>query len=368
MTGYLRRAQEADGSFGGGIGSAVPGVNTLGAWDTSARKAENTALAILALTGDGIGGAYDSPEGTVGRAVTWLMAQQNGAGGFVSIERDGTRVAQDTVLTDAVCTLALTEAWALSGDARVRDAMRRGLRRLLAAQIGSATGPKPARTDDAGGWAAGSGGEADAVTVCWEVQALLTGKALKWREPGLEGALDAVRSWVRAQTRPVDGPTQGGFAGIASRPVGDLAVRQTGERSVASATASVMAASVLLGVADESVLEQQRSFLTRAQYLPSFESFGPPGERYYPSNFTGWGMVSMAFHDQGLVDSESAWMRHFGSVVFAPGSLYEHGGRDTGSFLPRGEEEQLRGRVFTAAMGALVIENAWRWRLDRAGE
>lgn len=368
MTAYLRRAQEPDGSFGGGIGTPVPGMDTIGAWDTAARKAENTALAMLALTGDGMGGKFDTPERTVGRAAAWLMAQQNGVGGFVSIERDGVMVPQDTVLTDAICTLALAEAWALDGSPALRDAMRRGLRRLLAAQIGSATGPKPARAGDSGGWAAGLGGEADPVTVAWVVQALLTGKALKWREPGLEGALDSARTWAKGMAASPGGTSPGDFAGVASRPTGDLAVRQTGERAVTAATASLMTVTVLLGVGDEAVLEQQRAFLSRPQSLPSFESFGPPGERYYPSNFTGWGMASLAFHDKGLAANEAAWVKHFGSVVFAPGSLYEHSGRNIGSFAARGEEEQLRGRAFTAAMGALAIENAWRWRLSRAGE
>jgi len=367
ILGYLRRAQRADGSFGGGINQDIPTTESLGAWDLAARKVENTALAILALTGDGHGGMADTPEKTVTRAAAWLASQQNSSGGFVSIERDGVMVAQNTILTDAICTLALAEAWALSDETTLRDAMRRGLRRLLAAQIGSPSGPVPSTESDRGGWAAGTGGESDAVTVNYVIQALLTAKALKWREPNLDAVLAAAKSWVKTQSTG-DFSSREGFTGIAARPTGDPAVRQTGERSVASATAALMATARLLEVANESVEASQRAFLGRPQYLPSLEAFGPIGARYYPTNLTGWAMTSMAFHDGDLDEAELVWVKHFGAKVFAPGSLYETSGKDLGSLVPRGEEEQLRGRVFIAAMCALAIENAWRWRVSRGRE
>lgn len=354
MLAWLVRNQQANGAW-----PVDPGpVASRGPWDLPARQVVTTSVALLALMGDGYSAINDTPSQSVARGLAWLTSQQNSSGGFVSVQRDGQLIPQDTMLADAIAALALAEGHALSGDRssvegrdlQLRTPMRRALARVLAGQLKEGS--------EQGGWPAGSSPQADPVTTAWAVQALMAAKAHRWNHPMLEPALKQAAEWTERTTEEED-PAYGGFAGVLSRPGDDPMVLNSGERAVGAGTSASMLTGMMLelkGAKDRRV--SQLDFLSRDEYLPSFASFGGPGQRFYRVSWSAWFFAASACHSAPEEPGAVAWLAKLHAELGGQGLPMEA----NSGVAPIGEEERAMGRAYSTAMAALCIESAWRWR------
>src|SRR6185369_7383371 len=97
-----------------------------------------TGLALLAFLGRGIDGRSQGifvdeamgrpyPAGPlVGRAIKWIMTAQGPDGAFTDYP--------SLLYNEAIGALALSEAWGLSGNPKIKEAAQRSIRYLVGAQ------------------------------------------------------------------------------------------------------------------------------------------------------------------------------------------------------------------------------------------
>ncbi|MGE0710260.1 MAG: hypothetical protein AB7T09_19945 [Planctomycetota bacterium] len=283
-----------------------------------------SALALLAFLADGETPARGRHKDAVAEGLAWLVAQQGPAGciGFKHGEE---------VYNHALATLALVEAYALTGDAKLAKAAQAALDWCVKAQnprLGWQYGVKTGRNDTS--------------VTCWMLQALLIGK-----EAGLEAPGDAVmggRSWlerVTAANGEVGYMTPGGGSSFMPQNDGKYDVLPV-------MSAASLAVRLRLGDTAKELAKTLR--LVSAE--PPAWGNGRKVSFYY------WYQGTLALRQVGG-EAWDAWSEALERALIAH---QEGKGTLAGSWPPDGEWCLAGGRVYATAINALSLSVYTRYR------
>ena len=312
---WLAKNQSSDGhwdaaTFGAGRENRLLGQDRGGAGahaDTGI-----TSLALLAMLGAGETHLQGARRERVQLGLEYLLRSQRPDG-----DLGGSAELFARMYCHSMSTLALSEAYAMTGDDRIRPYLERAVRYTIAAQdpVG-------------GGWRYRPGDEGDMSQFGWQLMALKSAQLCGLDVP------ERTRSGMR---RFLDRVSSGPQRGLASyRP---------GERPSPTMTAEALVCRLFLeSYQDGQIVEAQR-YLAESPPQASNEDF------YY------WYYGTLAlFQTQG--EAWENWnqqlQRHLLSRQRADGDL-------AGSWDPDTKWGSYGGRVFSTALGALCLEVYYRY-------
>ncbi len=306
---WLAAHQSADGHWDGE--DFDDGCGACGGETDIAVEQALTGLSLLAFLGSGHTHVTDGPyQGTVKRGVRWLLAHQG---------KDGDLRGEETMYSHGIAAIALSEAYGMSGDDKLVEAVRNAVRFIDAA-----------RNTDEGGWRYDPGQAGDTSVLGWQVMALKSANLNGI--PVAAESFDAARKWLDKVSRR-------------SRP--GLYAYRPGRKYTPSMTAEGMLTQQLLGHRrDEPRMQQSAAFVV--EHLPDWDG---DANTYY------WYYGTFAlFQHQG-----DAWRRWNEAVTRELLSHQRKDGRTAGSWDPDGEWADVGGRVYQTALCALTLEVYYRY-------
>lgn len=321
---WLQRVQQPQGSWGH-VGAVFAPSNP----DLDlVQRLEMTSAALLAFLGDG----HSSKSSLVGydynvkRGVDWLLAQQQPDG---RIGPAGVEI----VLGHAMATLVLAEDFALSRDYRLREPLCRATRWLSAVRPVGGGGGFPYRLDR----------EASLTSSVWAHMALVTARKLNVPQADApQSRIDDLLVWFEKETR------------------GFTVLRDSDEVLAKSDLLPTAGAASLSQFAVDAGYEMRRAtFLARlGKDQPNLDPAAKAGDAG-DVRYLFFGSLAHALEHQRS-GATSAWHASFSQTILA--QQIKQGGNE-GAFEPSGDYASLYGRVFSTAMAALSVENAYRVQL-----
>lgn len=270
-----------------------------------------TGLSLLAFLGAGHTHVGDSPYAdNVRRAAYWLIAQQTDRGDLRG---------EETMYTHGIVTIALSEAYGMTGDVDFIDPVRKAVEFI-----------DRARNQTVGGWRYDPGQAGDTSVLGWQIMALKS--ATMNRIPASADSFKEARRWMDL----VDHESQSGL--YAYRP---------GRRHAPAMTAEGMFVQQLLGMPrGDPRMQVSADFIAR--YPPDWDE-GP--NTYY------WYYATLAlFQFQG--DHWRDWNRAITRELLRH---QRRSGRVGGSWDPEGEWADVGGRVYQTALCTLMLEVYYRY-------
>ena len=269
-----------------------------------------TGLSLLTFLGAGHTHLNDGPyRDNIRRALAWLMIHQ---------ESDGDLRNGETMYSHGIAAIAMAEAFGMTGDPALYDAVRRAVRFIAASS-----------NRRGGGWRYDPGEPGDTSVLGWQVMALSSARTAGIVVP--ERALESARRYLRT---------------VESRDTPGLYAYQPGEAPSLSMTAEAMFVNQLLGAGHDS-----SRMLTAAdaiaRRLPDWNS----------ANTYAWYYTTLAlFHNQG--PQWPIWNKALTRVLL---EQQRQSGRRRGSWDPAGEWAPVGGRVYQTAICALMLEVYYRY-------
>ncbi|MEO1496654.1 MAG: hypothetical protein AAFV43_05835 [Planctomycetota bacterium] len=333
---WLARAQRRDGAWdtrrwGGGREDKVLDFNRGGA----GKLAETgvTGLALLALQGAG----YTHLEGPYRNTVTSGLAflidrQQVGGPNDGDLAGDASHFARTYCHTMA--TFALAEAFAGTGDERLRSAVTRAVRFLERRQ-------NPAD----GGWRYAPGDRGDMSQMGWAVMAL--------RSAELGGVAIRPAVWTGIE-RFVDS--------VALGPSRGMACYRPGERPTPTMTAEALYCRQILGVARARPAAGREAVGLLAADRPTSGGRRPPNLYYWY-----YGTLALHHERETSPEAESAWSAWNASMKRALLPRQVSGGPNDGSWRPNTLWGGYGGRVYTTALATMCLEVYYRYDPEQIG-
>jgi hypothetical protein len=272
-----------------------------------------TGLALLAFLGADHTHEKDGPyRDTAQRAIDWLIDHQDRDGGFMAR-------GSETMYSHGIASIAISEAYAMTGDERLKTPVERAIRFIL-----------DAPSSEIGGWRYAPGQAGDTSVTGWQVMALASARKAGMDLP--ETALDHVRRWMDLVRHPIE---RGRYA------------YQPGRQYTDAMTAEGMFIRQLLGVSrDDADMRASARFLI--ENPPNWER---DANTYY------WYYATLAmFHYQG-----EAWERWNESLKneLVPRQITT--GKAAGSWDPADQWADIGGRVYQTAICALCLEVYYRY-------
>jgi hypothetical protein len=339
---WLVHHQRADGSWDGdgwtaqcGRGQSLPACAGPGANAGAAQTdVALTALSLMALLGQGDPGVGPY-QASVTAGLRWLRGQQRDDGGFGTLEPDGRFASEWMTYPQPLATIALCEAYALTGDAELRQAARRAVDFCLLAQnpgLGWKYGVKPGRNDTA--------------VTGWMVAALRAGERAGFEVPA--EALQGARSWF---ARATDG---NGHVGYETPGGGSafLAPNDGKYDQVPAMTAVALHARLDMGEARETEALTQAATILSAN-KPTWSATGTR-----TVNFYYWYHGTNAMFQVGA----EPWARWSDSLQAVLLPTQRDAGCEAGSWDPVGEWCLSGGRVYATAINALTLQAYYRFQ------
>jgi hypothetical protein len=313
---WIAKAQSADGRwdaslFGAGKEPHMLGHDRHGAGahaDTGV-----TGLALLALLGAGHTHTRGDYQTTVSRGLDFLMRNQGPQG-----QLGGEAEVYAFMYCHGMASLALSEAYAMSGDERLRGPVRNAISYTVNAQ-NRATG----------GWRYRPGDTGDTSQLGWQLMALKSAEL---------GGIQIPAGTRERMTRFLSSVTSGANGGLASyRPT---------ERVSRTMTAEALVCRQFLGIADNGRATAEAT---------SFIAGELPGAS--PTNLYYWyyGTLGM-YQAQG-----EAWERWNSALVSALVGSQKQDGEQQGSWDPDPVWGPHGGRVYSTALAALCLEVYYRY-------
>jgi hypothetical protein len=269
-----------------------------------------TGLAALCFLGAGHTHMIDGPyQGTVRRALRWLVEHQDESGDL----RNG-----ETMYSQGIAAIALSEAYAMSKDAALRAPVDRAMRFIV-----------NARHSRAGGWRYDSGQLGDTSVLGWQLMALKSARMSGVYVPA--DAFDTGRIWLDTVSRRAPGH----YAYTPDRP------------PTPSMTAEGMFVQQLLGMdRDHPRMKESADFIL--QHLPNWES---------DPNTYFWYYASLAlFQHQGR--EWTVWNEALTGELLAK---QRQDGKPAGSWDPADRWSTLGGRIYQTALCTLMLEVYYRY-------
>lgn len=281
-----------------------------------------TGLALLAFMGAGHTHTTGDHRRSVERGLDYLLSVQ---------ARDGNLGGRASTYAFMYChgmaTLALGEAYAMTGDERIVEPLQRAVRYTLRAQH-----------PNTGGWRYHPGDLGDTSQLGWQLMALKSSE---------HGGITIPATCRTGMIRFLDSVTSGRAGGLASyRP---------GERPSRTMTAEALACREFLGIELDLRTEREAT-----AYL--IEELPGEGER----NFYYWYYATLAMHQM----QDESWQRWNEALKKTLVSSQRNTGPLSGSWDPSTRWGGYGGRAFTTAMGALCLEVYYRYLplYEKAGE
>jgi hypothetical protein len=312
---WLATHQSADGrwdadAYGAGRETGYLGHDRGGA----GAKADTgiTGLALLALLGAGNTHLEGTYRENVQHGLEFLLMSQHASG---SLQGDAELFA--SMYCHGIATLALSEAYAMTGDPRLSRGLHKAIQYTVDAQ------------HSAGGWRYQPGDPGDMSQFGWQVM------ALKSAELGGLPIPDETR--VR-MTRFLRSVTSGRQRGLASyRP---------GERPSRTMTAEALVCRTLAGIENSpAAMEEGTRFILEEL----------PGST--PTNLYYYYYATLALYQR----QGSDWDRWNTSLQRELLQLQRRDGDMTGSWDPDANWGSYGGRVYSTALGALCLEVYYRY-------
>lgn len=270
-----------------------------------------TGLSLLCFLGAGHTRIKAGPyHDNVDRGLRWLTSRQ---------KADGDLRGEETMYSHGIATIAISEAYAMTGD-----------RQLFAPVQQAARFIQRARNTKVGGWRYDPGQSGDTSVLGWQVMALKSASNAGVDMPG--ETFDAARAWLdRVSER--------------SRP--GLYAYQPGQRPTPSMTAEGMFAQLLLGLRpDHRRMRDSVEFIL--QHLPNWES---DPRTYF------WYYASLAlFQHQG-----KEWETWNNALTEELTKHQRKDGRGAGSWDPVDEWSKIGGRIYQTALCTLMLEVYYRY-------
>ncbi len=270
-----------------------------------------TGLGLLCFLGAGHTHTRPGPyRENVQRGLNWLVAQEGS---------NGDLRGKETMYSQAIATIAISEAYAMTGDSRLAGLVERAVDYI-----------HRARNRDVGGWRYDPGQAGDTSVLGWQVMALKSAKMAGIEVPSR--SFDTARAWLDLVS-PRNHPGHYAY--------------QPGHEPTPSMTAEGMFTQLLVGL-DPRHPRMRASADFILQHLPDWES---------DPNTYFWYYASLAlFQQQG-----EAWEIWNEAVTE---ELVEHqrsDGRATGSWDPVDEWARVGGRVYQTALCTLMLEVYYRY-------
>ena len=306
---WLAAHQSADGHW-----DAIRFDDGCGACDgQSDIKVNNalTGLSVLCFLGAGHTHTHPGPYyDNVRRALQWLVDNQ---------ADDGDLRGEETMYSHGIASIALSESYAMTGDSRLKDPVRRAVRFI-----------DRARSEEESGWRYDPGIDGDTSVLGWQVMALKSARLAGIEVP--QRSFETALKWLGRVTQ---------------RATPGLYSYQPGFAPTPSMTAEGMFSHLLLGLSPKHPrFEMSVDFIL--ENLPDWDD---KPNTYY------WYYASLAlFQHQG--DAWKTWNRRLSK------QLVKHQRRDggaAGSWNPEGEWAALGGRVYQTALCTLMLEVYYRY-------
>ncbi|MHC4471136.1 MAG: hypothetical protein ACYS99_09255 [Planctomycetota bacterium] len=314
---WLARHRLADGSWGGEASLSCGRCTGAGRKDY---RGALTGLSLLAFVGAGHTHRGGEHREVVKAAARYLVGRQTPDGSFhpkASLEPD-----EREMYGEAMATLALSELYRASGSSFLRAPVERGVRFIERAQAPYA------------GWRyRPHERESDTSVTGWEMLALVSaGRAGIRVNPA---AYVGVRTWLGRMTEP--GTYRVGY----------------NRRGRGSVGMTATALSLRLLMRDRRAEPEVRGGAkVLAANLPVWPATGEPSPAGNPPDICYWYFGTLASHRLG--DSEwRDWSRALGRALLP---RQDRSGHESGSWPAPGRWSRIGGRVFTTAMGVLILE------------
>ena len=313
---WLANHQETDGRWnsskhGGGTETHVFGHDRDGAGANA-----DTGISGLALLSF-LAGGHSHLEGpwreTVRDGLGFMISQQDSSGSFAGDSRLFARM-----YCHSMGLLAVSEAFAMTGDPKLRDAVQRGVNYSTEAQ-----------NHYDGGWRYQSGDEGDMSQFGWQALALHSAEI---------GGIEIPQDTIARMHSFIDS--------CAVRTGGGVAAYRPGHAPSTTMTAESLVARYVLGqsVSDRVIREAK------------FEISGDMPSADKP-NLYYWYYGTMAMYFAGGPEWEQ-WNKKMKSALL---SSQEHTGGNRGSWEPNGLWAGYGGRVYSTALSALMLEVYYRY-------
>jgi len=314
---FLAATQEIDGrwdasQFGGGMEQRVLGHDRQGAGveaDTAV-----TALALLAFLGSGNTHLEGEHQSVVRTGLEYLIRTQH---------RDGNLAGNALLFSKMYChsmaTLALSEAYAMTGDPRIRASVERAVEYSIRAQH-----------PQGGGWRYQPGDQGDMSQFGWHV--------LAFKSARLGGIEIPRQTWQRMQTF---------LQSCSSGSQGGLAAYRPGQRPSPTMTAEALVCRFFLEThpSKSTIAEAAAEIVNRS-----------PGRG--PVNYYYWYYGTLALKLSG----GDPWQTWNEALVQQLSRLQVKNGKFAGSFEPNGLWCGYGGRIYSTAMATLCLESYYRYQ------
>jgi hypothetical protein len=304
-----------------------------------------TGLALLAFLGHGEGVEVGAMRRTVRRAINWLKTQQRADGALGFDAGHG-----ESIYNHAIATMALCEAYAVTGDSTLRDAAQRAVNFCV-------------QTQNPGlGWRYGTrSGQNDTSVTGWMVLALKAAKVAQLDVP--PSTFEGARRWfLRATASRAQGDcSRGGFLGSTgyTTPGSGSSYLQPNYEPYDEAP-TMTAVSVLCRVFSGERRTERPIMAARDELLASLPSW--PQDSVRPVNFYYWYYGTYAMFQ---LDHGRHWSTWNTAMQEALVPTQRKGGCEDGSWDPVGEWCLAGGRVYATAINALTLEIYYRFERTR---
>ena len=327
---WLRRHQDGNGRWDSDrfMKHDEEGTPLDGAGD-SAHDVGLTGLALLVFLAEGSTHLHGDDAARVHKGVTWLREQQQKNGVL------GSEATQHFIYDHAIATLALTEAYGLSGDPALR------------APVELAVGYLEQHRNPAAGWRYGrQEASTDASITAWCLAALVT--AGDFGVPVSDAALRSPHVWLESVT---DEEGRCGYidrGGRSARHAGRSQSDFPTERTEAMTAAALFVRRLLGdGLNQNPELGKGRDLI--AAQPPRWH--GRAGDFYY----WFYGALAMRHCDSR---SWTAWQKPLNDTLTAG---QRKGGRMEGSWDPNDPWGEDGGRIYATALAVLSLQAEYRY-------
>ncbi|MFO0932127.1 MAG: prenyltransferase/squalene oxidase repeat-containing protein [Planctomycetota bacterium] len=305
-----------------------------------------SGLALLAFLGAGYTQRSDGPYGdVVRRGLRWMVNTQDAEGCF------GARTSGHFVYNHAVASLAVVEAYAMSGSTMLKNPAQKALDFIALARnpyFAWRYGVKP--------------GDNDTSVTGWMMMALKSAKMVTeadvaaGRKPSLQldaDAFDGIKTWIEKMTDPDTGRV--GYQQRGSGPARptELVDRFPADRSEAMTAVGVLAR-VFLGEDPKSSPAIEKGVRLMAERLPVWDAASGGTDMYY------WYYATLALFQVG----GPAWKAWDGAMKSAIVGTQRRDGDYCGykgSWDPIDPWGADGGRVYATAVNAMCLEVYYRY-------
>lgn len=270
-----------------------------------------TGLATLCFLGAGHSHITDGPyQDNLARSIRWLVKQQ---------DDDGSMRGKETMYTQAIATIAMSESFGMTGDQSLVDPIQRAIRFLY-----------QSHNRQEGGWRYDPGQVGDTSVLGWVLMAFKSASMSGIEVP--RHGFDIARAWLNK----VGGASEAGLYSY-----------KPGHRFTPSMTAEAMFSQELLGT-NPSDPRMNRSVDLIMQNLPDWDA---DPNTYY------WYYATLAlFQQQG--DAWKIWNKVLTRELL---NHQQTQGKPAGSWDPQGEWASVAGRIYQTTMCTLMLEVYYRY-------